>query len=87
MDWRDDSACRDADPDLFFPEGNAGPAKTQIQIAKQICLRCPVTQACLHVALATGQQGVWGGLDDDERRQLRRDGHTDGRRDGRRPAA
>jgi WhiB family redox-sensing transcriptional regulator len=79
MDWRDDSACRDADPDLFFPQGSAAPAKIQIEKAKQICLRCPVTQPCLHVALSTGQHGVWGGLDDDERGQLRRD--------GRRPAA
>jgi WhiB family redox-sensing transcriptional regulator len=72
MDWRDDSACREVDPDLFFPDGKNAPARTQIEKAKQICLSCPVVQPCLHFAVSTGQLGVWGGLDDDERRKLRR---------------
>ena len=28
--WRDDAACRHADPDLFFPIATAGPALDQI---------------------------------------------------------
>ena len=31
MDWRHQSACRDEDPELFFPVGNTGPALTQIE--------------------------------------------------------
>jgi WhiB family redox-sensing transcriptional regulator len=27
--WYDDAACRDADPDLFFPIGTTGPALRQ----------------------------------------------------------
>ena len=43
MDWRHDAACRDEDPELFFPIGNTGPALLQIEEAKQVCRRCPVS--------------------------------------------
>ena len=39
--WRDDAACRDADPELFFPVGTAGPALRQIRDARRICCGCP----------------------------------------------
>lgn len=73
MDWRTDAACRGEDPELFFPVGTSGPALTQVAEAKTICARCPVAGDCLDWALVTGQDhGVWGGLDEDERRALRR---------------
>ncbi|MDA3022232.1 MAG: WhiB family transcriptional regulator [Actinomycetota bacterium] len=73
MDWRHDSACRDEDPELFFPIGNTGPALVQIEEAKLVCRRCSVVDECLRWALETGQDaGVWGGLSEDERRALKR---------------
>ena len=73
MDWRHQSACRDEDPELFFPVGNTGPAITQIEEAKKVCNRCIVKDACLAWALESGQDaGVWGGLSEDERRALKR---------------
>ena len=73
MDWRHQSACRDEDPELFFPVGNTGPALTQIEEAKKVCNRCVVKDACLAWALESGQDaGVWGGLSEDERRALKR---------------
>ena len=39
--WREAAACRDADPDVFFPVGTAGPALRQIEEAKRICRACP----------------------------------------------
>ncbi|NJQ00248.1 WhiB family transcriptional regulator [Streptomyces zingiberis] len=73
MDWRQNAACRDSDPDLFFPVGTSGPALRQEQAAKAMCASCPVSGACLDWALRTGQaSGVWGGTTEDERRPMLR---------------
>jgi WhiB family redox-sensing transcriptional regulator len=70
--WRDDAACRDADPELFFPIGTAGPALREIGEAKRICRCCPVQTRCLAWALDHGiPDGVWGGTTEDERRAIR----------------
>jgi WhiB family transcriptional regulator, redox-sensing transcriptional regulator len=66
-DWRDDAGCLDADPDLFFPVGTAGPALRQIEEAKRICRTCPAQDRCLAWALDTRvASGVWGGTTEDE---------------------
>jgi WhiB family redox-sensing transcriptional regulator len=73
VDWRSRGACRDEDPELFFPVGNSGPALLQIEQAKEVCRRCDVVDACLQWALDTGQDaGVCGGMSEDERRLTRR---------------
>jgi WhiB family redox-sensing transcriptional regulator len=73
FDWRHRAACRDEDPELFFPIGNTGPALLQIEDAKTVCRRCPVIDQCLQWALESGQDaGVWGGMSEDERRALKR---------------
>jgi WhiB family transcriptional regulator, redox-sensing transcriptional regulator len=70
-DWRDEAACRDADPELFFPEGEIKSARTQVRTAKLICRRCPVSSICLSWAMASGHEaGIWGGLTEDERRRI-----------------
>ena len=80
-DWRDQSACRDTDPDLFFPVGTTGPAIEQIEAAKAVCRQCEVQGACLEFALATNQEsGVWGGTSEEERRKLRKAYLARGRR-------
>jgi WhiB family redox-sensing transcriptional regulator len=71
-DWRLSAACRELDPDLFFPIGSAGPAVTQIAEAKRICLTCPVRKPCLDWAIRHYQDhGIWGGLTEVERQALR----------------
>jgi WhiB family redox-sensing transcriptional regulator len=73
MDWRYRAACREEDPELFFPVGNSGPAILQVAEAKIVCRRCPVMSRCLNWALESGQDaGVWGGMSEDERRALKR---------------
>ena len=70
--WRDDAACRHADPDLFFPIGATGPALRQISEAKRICRACPARTPCLAWALENGvTDGVWGATTPDERRAIR----------------
>jgi len=72
VNWRQAAACRDADPDLFFPVSAAGPALRQIDEAKRICRACPVQAQCLTWALDHRVGfGVWGGATEDERRAIR----------------
>lgn len=72
-DWRNSAACRDTDPDLFFPVGSTGPAIDQIDAAKGVCFGCAAMDECLEFALMTNQDaGVWGGTSEEERRKIRR---------------
>lgn len=73
MNWRHKAICRDMDPESFFPVGDRGPALAQIADAKLVCERCPVKADCLDEALKTGQDhGVWGGMSEHERREIKR---------------
>jgi len=70
-DWRARAACRTEDPELFFPVGKCGPARAQIERAKAVCFACPVMAECRAYALAARvTDGVFGGLDEDERRDI-----------------
>jgi len=70
-DWRQESRCLDASPDDFFPVGQGPAAREQAERAKGVCSRCAVREQCLDLALAGNiQHGVFGGLDEDERRAL-----------------
>ncbi|HPE13137.1 MAG: WhiB family transcriptional regulator [Actinobacteria bacterium] len=79
MDWRANAACRNEDPELFFPLGDTGPALLQIEDAKAVCSHCDVVSECLSWALESGQDsGIWGGMSEAERRSLRRRGARTG---------
>jgi WhiB family redox-sensing transcriptional regulator len=72
-DWRERAACRDEDPELFFPLSDKGPGARQADEAKVVCARCPVRERCLGYALDHGlDHGIFGGLTETERRGLRR---------------
>lgn len=65
--WTTSALCGQADPELWFPEAGGDTAP-----AKAICLQCPVRAECLEEAMAQGlPSGVWGGLSERQRRQLR----------------
>ena len=79
MNWREDIACRDADPDLFFPIGTAGSELHQVEKAKRICRTCPVRTRCLSWALDQAvSSGIWGGTTEDERRAIRKTASSTG---------
>lgn len=64
--WVVFSACKDKDPNLFFPEDRKGANE-----AIAICGTCPVRTECLEYAIETDiRYGVWGGLTSKERRRL-----------------
>jgi WhiB family redox-sensing transcriptional regulator len=74
--WQLEAACRGADATLFFApnyfekreEKDAREAK-----AKVLCRDCPVREPCLEYALRTRDpHGIWGGLNELERRRLLR---------------
>jgi len=72
-DWRQRAACRDEDPELFFPVSEIGPAARQADQAKAVCARCPVRERCLRYAVDNGlDHGIFGGTTETERRELRR---------------
>lgn len=71
--WRVRAACRDTDPELFFPYGTAGPALLQQAEAKRVCHQCPVRGECLTDALNQGEEfGVRGGASELQRRDMLR---------------
>lgn len=76
-DWRDDAACRETDPELFFPVGTSAAGRAQEAAAKRVCSGCLVRVECVTWALENGQYtGIWGGLSEDERRGLHYDSET-----------
>lgn len=72
LDWHAFAACADMGWETFFPVG-AGPGTRDTRAAKRVCYQCPVINDCLEWALVNyADDGIWGGLDEDERRRLRR---------------
>jgi WhiB family transcriptional regulator, redox-sensing transcriptional regulator len=71
--WQDAAACRQLDTEMFFPIGSGGLSQADTRQAKAVCAHCPVRPPCLAYAVATRQEfGIWGGLDEQERRPLYR---------------
>lgn len=59
--WRDKAACRDMDPDLFFPA-----TRQEERLALKACSTCPSIRECARYAAEHARingyplQGVWG---------------------------
>lgn len=82
-DWRSQSACLRADPELFFPVSATAAAEPQVGKAKSVCARCIVSSRCLDFALTHRDiDGIWGGTTYDERKKMRRSRARNARRAG-----
>jgi hypothetical protein len=74
-EWRMRAACRDVEPELFFPISEHGRAfRDQVAAAKRVCAGCPVRGECLDFARAALTHGIAGGLTSEERRRITRRG-------------
>ncbi|TYK43060.1 WhiB family transcriptional regulator [Actinomadura decatromicini] len=83
-EWRRSAACRDVDPEVFFPDAASGSApdpvsdpvsdgKRRIAQAKAVCAGCPVQQECRREAVERREPvGIWGGTTPQQRAALRR---------------
>ena len=72
--WMGDAACRGLHLVLFYgQEGERGSWSERRELhAKAVCWNCPVRAACLEWAIERGEQGVWGGTNEEERAKERR---------------
>lgn len=67
-DWQERALCAETDAEAFFPEKGGS-----TRDAKKVCRACDVKAECLQYALEHDERfGIWGGLSERERRQLRR---------------
>ena len=72
-EWWSVAACRDAEPELFFPISATSASSARVTHAKLICASCQVRSNCLRYALDHRQEhGIWGGLTEEERRRIPR---------------
>jgi len=66
--WAVFSACREADPTIFF-----GATRDDERAAVAVCATCTVQEQCLGFALESRERfGVWGGTSERERKRLLR---------------
>ena len=65
--WHSRGLCIGEDPEVFFPSRSDPGAG-----ARRICATCSVRKECLSYATAADEFGIWGGLDQQERRNLKR---------------
>lgn len=69
-DWRNWALCLLLESDttrIFFPNEKI---QSDIDRAKAICAECEVREDCLEEAIALGEEGIWGGMTEVERRKF-----------------
>lgn len=68
----DEAACREVDPEVFFPSTGQGSMRA-MRVAKAICADCPLLEPCGDYALRHLEYGIWGAMSERQRRERRRE--------------
>lgn len=66
-DWRAQGACKDQPAHIFFPDTGEMDWR-----AAALCSHCPVLLDCRTWGLHHEDDGIWGGISENERRIIRR---------------
>ena len=75
--WVEDAACTTVPVEVFYGTDDSPLNHREKSQAKSICVACPVRFECLAHALETKEYwGIWGGLDERERRALLKEHKT-----------
>ena len=70
--WQNRAACKNY-PEPFFPPSTHEKKAAKLdreQLARSICAGCVVSKECLEFAVEHAEYGIWGGLNERERRAL-----------------
>lgn len=62
--WQHGAACADADPAIFFDDGNQPRLAYLRESAewREYCPHCPMRETCLEAARDSESVGIWGGV-------------------------
>ncbi|HUV57962.1 MAG TPA: WhiB family transcriptional regulator [Acidimicrobiales bacterium] len=76
LEWSEAAACRGSEAALFYPADSSERKEERAErelMAKRICAGCEVRDECLRAAVDRHETyGIWGGLNEFERRSLLR---------------
>jgi WhiB family redox-sensing transcriptional regulator len=76
LTWRAGAECQAENATYFYAPSHfeRKPEKDRREsVARALCQRCPVREACLDYAITVREpHGIWGGLNELERRRLLR---------------
>lgn len=72
VDW-EQAGCLGLDTEMFYKQQSELLAEgLSFLNLRRVCFQCPIWQDCLRVAFQYEQYGFWGGLSEEERKQMYR---------------
>jgi WhiB family redox-sensing transcriptional regulator len=71
FEWRSDAACKNEDPEIFYPDMHSSHGQKIAKFAIKICGDCPVRLKCAEHGIRHERYGVWGGMTEGERTRYR----------------